>query len=147
VEAERDAVGEVDRNDGLQGGRVQDDQVATAGGSVVDESHQHPVVFDGVRCGRDEDELADAFVRAEPPSGGQAAAQIVPEYRVAGIAPGSRRRHGVAVPALVTDEPVVAGTPAGGRLAAFADLAVGEVDRPPIEGSRARHPTTPQPAG
>ena len=79
-----------------------------------------------MRCDRDEDELADALIRIDPPSGGQAAAQIAFEYRAASIAPGSKRLHGVAVPALVTDEPVVAGTPAGGRLAGFADLAVDE---------------------
>jgi len=64
----------MDGSDCLQGGGVEDDQVATVGVNVIDESHQCPFVLGGLRCGGNEDELADVLVPAESPSSSQAAA-------------------------------------------------------------------------
>ena len=74
VEAEGDPVRQVDRGDRLQSGGVEDDQIATVGGGVIDEPHQHSFVLGGLRRDGDEDELADALVRTESPGSGQAAA-------------------------------------------------------------------------
>jgi hypothetical protein len=82
----------------------------------------------------DEGELADALVGAQPPRGGLAAAQVVLEQRVASVAPG--RLYRVPVTIRPADEPVI-----DARVflwiiveAGLADLAVGEVNGPALQG-------------
>lgn len=102
-----ESVGQADRGARLEAGGVEDDQVAAVGAGVVDEPHEYPVVLGRPRSVRDEDELADALVGAQPPSGGPSLAQVVLEHRVAGAASGAGRLHGVPVTVRSADEPVI----------------------------------------
>lgn len=86
----------------LQRLRIEDRQLASIDGAVIDIAHQHPIVLRSIRRRRMKDELAQRFIGPECASFGIAADQVVLEQHVitGGALPD---RRCVAVPMPLAD--------------------------------------------